>query len=85
MCHLLQGLGVSANTAQRILDKSKAKSPTFIAQGPVQQLESERPSLPVERTKLTHRFALKNNTFCEWALVTACGTNTLCGAVCYNA
>lgn len=37
---LVQGLGVSTSTAQRILAKSKAKGPTFIAQGPVKQLTS---------------------------------------------
>jgi hypothetical protein len=62
ICCLLQGLGVSTNTAQRMLAKSKDKGPTFIAQGPVRQLASEEPILPVQRMNLTHRFPLKDNT-----------------------
>jgi hypothetical protein len=60
---LLQALGVPVSSAQRILTKSKDKSPTFIGQGPVKQLVSEQPSLPVQWPKMIHRFPLTQNTY----------------------
>jgi hypothetical protein len=62
-CCLLQALGVPVSSAQRILAKSKGKGPTFIAQGPVKQLVSEQPSLPVQWPKMIHRFPLLDNTY----------------------
>lgn len=49
--------------AQHILDRAQGHSPTFISQGSVQELVSQRPSLPQQWPKLIHRFPLTQNTF----------------------
>uniref|UniRef100_A0A383W7J2 Cupin type-1 domain-containing protein n=1 Tax=Tetradesmus obliquus TaxID=3088 RepID=A0A383W7J2_TETOB len=57
-------LGVPAGNAKRMLDKSRAQGRSqFIAQGPVQQLASQQPSLPVKRTTAVHRFSLTKNKY----------------------
>lgn len=64
MCVYLQALGIPANKAQKILDRSKkAKGPTFIPKGSVKQLVADRPSLPVQWPNMIHRFPLLQNTF----------------------
>lgn len=57
----MQSLGISKAAAQTVLDKTNAArngKGTFMPQGDLKQLLTEKPSLPVQLVKQNHRFPL---------------------------